>query len=217
MSGNVRYSQVPTQESDSHAVEVPLMAVEVAPAYDAPNAAVSARTSVLPTYEETQRAKHTESSSSRTKQQDTSSQLVDGQFLGSDLAFVQTLLLSFFFNAIGFLLALCLATSLAGRCGAISGFGLSLVKVAVLFYHFGYLMSSSDNDTSLAEFNVTSTATPSAVYEEFADDDMMGGQDEQKFNQSFLMLLGALGFLVFIHGVSLYLRAKAKVRRSLVL
>lgn len=39
-----------------------------------------------------------------------------------------TFSVAFLFNWIGFFLSFCLTTSAAGRYGAISGFGLSLVK-----------------------------------------------------------------------------------------
>ncbi|XP_030621007.1 NEDD4 family-interacting protein 1 [Chanos chanos] len=48
--------------------------------------------------------------------------------VGNDGVFMLTFFMAFLFNWIGFFLSFCLTTSAAGRYGAISGFGLSLVK-----------------------------------------------------------------------------------------
>ncbi|KAL0994743.1 hypothetical protein UPYG_G00126590 [Umbra pygmaea] len=48
--------------------------------------------------------------------------------IGNDGIFMLTFFLAFLFNWIGFFLSFCLTTSAAGRYGAISGFGLSLIK-----------------------------------------------------------------------------------------
>ena len=42
--------------------------------------------------------------------------------------------MSFFFNWIGLLMTFCLSRTIAGRTGGVSGFGLSLVKVAAVLY-----------------------------------------------------------------------------------
>uniref|UniRef100_A0A8C1FHX4 Nedd4 family interacting protein 1, like n=1 Tax=Cyprinus carpio carpio TaxID=630221 RepID=A0A8C1FHX4_CYPCA len=48
--------------------------------------------------------------------------------IGNDGIFMLTCFMAFLFNWIGFFLSFCLTTSAAGRYGAISGFGLSLIK-----------------------------------------------------------------------------------------
>jgi len=48
--------------------------------------------------------------------------------IGNDGIFMLTFFMAFLFNWIGFFLSFCLTPSAAGRYGAISGFGLSLVK-----------------------------------------------------------------------------------------
>ncbi|XP_062867236.1 NEDD4 family-interacting protein 1-like [Trichomycterus rosablanca] len=48
--------------------------------------------------------------------------------IGNDGIFMLTFFMAFLFNWIGFFLSFCLTTSAAGRYGAISGFGLSIVK-----------------------------------------------------------------------------------------
>uniref|UniRef100_A0A3B3V3X1 Nedd4 family interacting protein 1, like n=1 Tax=Poecilia latipinna TaxID=48699 RepID=A0A3B3V3X1_9TELE len=58
--------------------------------------------------------------------------------IGNDGIFMLTFFMAFLFNWIGFFLSFCLTTSAAGRYGAISGFGLSLIKwiLIVRFYHY---------------------------------------------------------------------------------
>ncbi|XP_037323837.2 NEDD4 family-interacting protein 1-like isoform X1 [Pungitius pungitius] len=48
--------------------------------------------------------------------------------IGNDGIFMLTFFMAFLFNWIGFFMSFCLTTSAAGRYGAISGFGLSLIK-----------------------------------------------------------------------------------------
>nr|XP_004611287.1 unnamed protein product [Sorex araneus] len=48
--------------------------------------------------------------------------------IGNDGIFMLTFFMAFLFNWIGFFLSFCLTASAAGRYGAISGFGLSLIK-----------------------------------------------------------------------------------------
>ncbi|XP_065668680.1 NEDD4 family-interacting protein 1-like isoform X2 [Hydra vulgaris] len=55
--------------------------------------------------------------------------------VGSDLGFVLCFLLAFVFNWIGFLAGYCFSNSLSAQYGAVSGFGLSLVKWAFIVKH----------------------------------------------------------------------------------
>uniref|UniRef100_A0AAQ4Q623 Nedd4 family interacting protein 1 n=1 Tax=Gasterosteus aculeatus aculeatus TaxID=481459 RepID=A0AAQ4Q623_GASAC len=48
--------------------------------------------------------------------------------IGNDGVFMLAFFMAFLFNWIGFFMSFCLTTSAAGRYGAISGFGLSLIK-----------------------------------------------------------------------------------------
>ncbi|TNN47276.1 NEDD4 family-interacting protein 1-like [Liparis tanakae] len=48
--------------------------------------------------------------------------------IGNDGIFMLTFFMAFLFNWIGFFMSFCVTTSAAGRYGAISGFGLSLIK-----------------------------------------------------------------------------------------
>ncbi|XP_023648885.1 NEDD4 family-interacting protein 2-like [Paramormyrops kingsleyae] len=59
--------------------------------------------------------------------------------VGSDRMFIVAFFVAFLFNWIGFCLSFCLTNTMAGRCGALSGFGLSLVKwifVLRIFHYF---------------------------------------------------------------------------------
>ncbi|XP_062846243.1 NEDD4 family-interacting protein 1 isoform X2 [Trichomycterus rosablanca] len=67
---------------------------------------------------------------------------IDQLRVGNDGIFMLTFFMAFLFNWIGFFLSFCLTTSAAGRYGAISGFGLSLVKWVLIVrfstYFTGY-------------------------------------------------------------------------------
>ncbi|XP_034033932.1 NEDD4 family-interacting protein 1-like isoform X2 [Thalassophryne amazonica] len=52
----------------------------------------------------------------------------DQMRIGNDGIFMLTFFMAFLFNWIGFFLSFCLTASVAGRYGAISGFGLSIIK-----------------------------------------------------------------------------------------
>lgn len=63
---------------------------------------------------------------------------VDQLRVGSDGIFMLTFFMAFLFNWIGFFLSFCLTTSAAGRYGAVSGFGLSLVKWVIIVRFSAY-------------------------------------------------------------------------------
>ncbi|XP_071485730.1 NEDD4 family-interacting protein 1-like [Diadema antillarum] len=52
--------------------------------------------------------------------------------LGSDMIFTLSFIMAFIFNWIGFVFAYCLSMSMAGRYGALSGFGASMVKWSII-------------------------------------------------------------------------------------
>ncbi|KAM9795328.1 NEDD4 family-interacting protein 1 [Neosynchiropus ocellatus] len=58
--------------------------------------------------------------------------------IGNDGIFMLTFFMAFLFNWIGFFLSFCLTTSAAGRYGAISGFGLSLIKWVLIVRFSAY-------------------------------------------------------------------------------
>ena len=118
----------------------------------------------LPTYEEAERAKANEMREnplmSGNRDQTTSSHLsnstqqsggsrypdddrvpaydpyhLTGVSIGTDWIFLCTFAISFLFNWLGFLISLCITNTVAGRCGALSGLGLSMVKWVVIMKH----------------------------------------------------------------------------------
>ncbi|XP_041484138.1 NEDD4 family-interacting protein 1-like [Lytechinus variegatus] len=52
--------------------------------------------------------------------------------LGADMIFTLSFIIAFIFNWIGFIFAYCLSMSMAGRFGALSGFGASMVKWSII-------------------------------------------------------------------------------------
>ncbi|XP_047463447.1 NEDD4 family-interacting protein 1-like isoform X5 [Mugil cephalus] len=83
----------------------------------------------LPSYDEAERTK-TEATVPLDEDFVTRDDFEDADQLriGNDGIFMLTFFMAFLFNWIGFFLSFCLTTSAAGRYGAISGFGLSLIK-----------------------------------------------------------------------------------------
>uniref|UniRef100_A0A2P2I314 NEDD4 family-interacting protein 1-like n=1 Tax=Hirondellea gigas TaxID=1518452 RepID=A0A2P2I314_9CRUS len=59
----------------------------------------------------------------------------EDDMLGTDLVFFLAFAAAFFFNWLGFVLLVCYCQSVAGRSGALAGFGLSLAKWAVIVRH----------------------------------------------------------------------------------
>ncbi|XP_075878152.1 NEDD4 family-interacting protein 1-like [Nelusetta ayraudi] len=86
----------------------------------------------LPSYDEAQRSKAEASLPLVAGREDELArddfEDVDQLRIGNDGVFMLTFFMAFLFNWIGFFLSFCLTTSAAGRYGAISGFGLSLIK-----------------------------------------------------------------------------------------
>ncbi|XP_075253134.1 NEDD4 family-interacting protein 2-like [Convolutriloba macropyga] len=99
----------------------------------------------LPTYEEVERIKRDEEDRDN---ENPYSALLNGAVtanlfnseleVGSDSIFLLTFLIALMFSWVGFMLTFCVSNSLAGRYGAISGFGLSLIKWTVLVSHSQY-------------------------------------------------------------------------------
>ncbi|XP_037070318.1 LOW QUALITY PROTEIN: NEDD4 family-interacting protein 1-like, partial [Pollicipes pollicipes] len=71
--------------------------------------------------------------------------LHDQQLLGTDLMFFTAFLAAFLFNWIGFLLLLCFCHSVAGRYGALAGFGLSLAKWTLIVKNSTTLVSHDNS------------------------------------------------------------------------
>ncbi|KAK2716173.1 NEDD4 family-interacting protein 1-like [Artemia franciscana] len=64
--------------------------------------------------------------------------------LGTDFIFLLAFLVTFLFNWVGFLLCTCVCQSIAGRYGALSGLGLSLVKWALIVKQHTDLISDEN-------------------------------------------------------------------------
>lgn len=61
-----------------------------------------------------------------------------GMPVGTDWIFFCTFVMSFLFNWLGFLMSLCITNTVAGRCGALAGLGLSMVKWVAIVKHSGF-------------------------------------------------------------------------------
>ncbi|XP_068600185.1 NEDD4 family-interacting protein 1-like isoform X2 [Brachionichthys hirsutus] len=140
---STRYQQLPDEEDPEGG---PQVAAEVPPPYSSvtpdnaayvdykedgvfPEPPSYAVATTLPSYDEAERTKAEtsvpldEDFVTRDDFEDT-----DQLRIGNDGIFMLTFFMAFLFNWIGFFLSFCLTTSAAGRYGAVSGFGLSLVK-----------------------------------------------------------------------------------------
>eukprot|EP00054_Salpingoeca_dolichothecata_P037134 m.9871 g.9871 ORF g.9871 m.9871 type:complete len:197 (-) comp7279_c0_seq1:77-667(-) len=192
---NVRYSQLPTDDSTPvRTIQVELVpesrpsSQEQLPEYSSVKFNVQ-----LPTYEEVQQLKQPEVVVDPSTSSDVTDTIVAhptpmvwNRPLGSDLAFASTFMISFFLYWIGYLCSYCLSTSIAGRCGAVAGFGLCLIKVAFLFKYW--------HDHG---------------------DEEMEHRFYHHYHGWFICLLGILGALSFIHGIAYYVRAKKAYRLAM--
>jgi len=92
----------------------------------------------LPSYEEAEETKQREDEeAARNRETNRVRDAPIGDIeLGTDGIFLCTFVLAFIFNWVGLMISLCFSHSIAGRMGALSGFGLSLVKwVAIVKHH----------------------------------------------------------------------------------
>jgi len=58
--------------------------------------------------------------------------LLSNEELGTDSIFILCFLVCLLFNWVGYIICCCLFTSIAARCGALSGIGLNLIKMLVI-------------------------------------------------------------------------------------
>ncbi|XP_038148020.1 NEDD4 family-interacting protein 1-like isoform X3 [Cyprinodon tularosa] len=145
---SARYQQLPNEEEDTH--ETPQLAADAPPPYSSialdspayfdhkedgvfPKPPSYNVATTLPSYDEAERTKAETSSplvAARDEEFVARDDFDDADQLriGNDGIFMLTFFMAFLFNWIGFFLSFCLTTSAAGRYGAISGFGLSLIK-----------------------------------------------------------------------------------------
>ncbi|XP_052280117.1 NEDD4 family-interacting protein 1-like isoform X3 [Dreissena polymorpha] len=91
----------------------------------------------LPSYEEAERSKAAEAlrDGEGVRQRDLEASNLSEVAVGTDGMFLCTFILSFLFNWIGFLFSVCLVQTIAGRCGALSGLGLGIVKWVAIIKH----------------------------------------------------------------------------------
>ncbi|KAK7065766.1 NEDD4 -interacting protein, partial [Halocaridina rubra] len=71
-------------------------------------------------------------------------EIAEEQLLGTDIMFFIAFAAAFIFNWVGFVLLLCFCHTVAGRTGALAGFGLSLAKWAVIVRHSTDLVADSN-------------------------------------------------------------------------
>ncbi|XP_047235685.1 NEDD4 family-interacting protein 1-like isoform X2 [Girardinichthys multiradiatus] len=139
---SVRYQQLPNEEETE---ESPELASDAPPPYSSitldspdyfdkeggvfPKPPSYNVATTLPSYDEAERTK-AQTSAPLDEDFVTRDDFDDADQLriGNDGIFMLTFFMAFLFNWIGFFLSFCLTTSAAGRYGAISGFGLSLIK-----------------------------------------------------------------------------------------
>ncbi|XP_024299732.1 NEDD4 family-interacting protein 2 isoform X3 [Oncorhynchus tshawytscha] len=90
----------------------------------------------LPTYDEAEKAKAAAMDDDFPPRDDFSD--VDQLRVGNDGIFMLAFFMAFLFNWIGFCLSFCLTNTIAGRYGAICGFGLSLIKWILIVRYSDY-------------------------------------------------------------------------------
>jgi len=88
---------------------------------------------VPPSYEEVERLKAAEAGTEEAGvEAEALAEEVEADLLGTDAMFMMAFAAAFLLNWVGFVVLVCFCRSVAGRCGALAGFGLSLAKWAVI-------------------------------------------------------------------------------------
>jgi len=108
----------------------------------------------LPTYEEAERSKQEELEQMEQEQANGEAmsnireidRFSDMQ-LGTDGMFLCMFIIAFLFNWIGLLVSVCVTHTVAGRFGAISGFGLSMVKWVAIVKHNNWASGIAEGDS----------------------------------------------------------------------
>lgn len=105
----------------------------------------------LPSYEEAERTKAQEASQDDDleRQRDEEHNRFTDMTIGTDSMFLCTFIMSFLFNWVGFLFSLCISQTVAGRCGALSGLGLSIVKWVAIVKHNQWATGFAEEDSWL--------------------------------------------------------------------
>lgn len=108
--------------------------------------------------------------------------------LGSDSVFILCFLVCFLFNWIGYVVCCCLFTSVAARCGAISGIGLNLVKMILIIKRCS-----------------------------FVNPQMVAAREYLEIHEFQFLALMAIGIVTMLFGVIRYNSAKRSVSQRLIL
>ncbi|XP_046359710.1 NEDD4 family-interacting protein 1-like [Haliotis cracherodii] len=104
----------------------------------------------LPSYEEAERTKQEEIQRlDEEGQRDPTQDRFTDMTIGTDGMFICTFVIAFLFNWIGFLLSLCISNTVAGRCGALAGLGLSIVKWVAIVKHNNWAQDFASGDSWL--------------------------------------------------------------------
>lgn len=161
---SIRYEVLREDEASAPAEPVNLVMIVPPPVYPG-NGSYNAESSnqklpsyteatTLPTYEEAERSKFQESLRATDGSQDSQEEITphEGRLfkattLGTDGMFLCAFVMAFFFNWIGFLCSICLFNTIAGRCGALSGLGLSIVKWIFIVKHNKWANDWADGDS----------------------------------------------------------------------
>lgn len=98
----------------------------------------------LPTYDEDQQLKLQEPIQASVALDPETLERGDA-LLGTDFMFLCSFFVAFLFNWIGFLMLMCFCPTIAGRYGALAGFGLSLAKWTLIVKHSTDLISQDNN------------------------------------------------------------------------
>lgn len=103
----------------------------------------------LPSYEEAELSKAEEAAREHDleRQRDEEHDRLTGMTIGTDGMFLCTFIMSFLFNWLGFLFSLCISHTVAGRCGALSGLGLSIVKWVAIVKHNQWAEGFAEEDS----------------------------------------------------------------------
>lgn len=157
---NVRYEVLTGEDERVPAEPVTLTLVEPPPAYDGCVNQASAdggqnlklptyvEATSLPSYEEAERTKMMmEPEVENDCQRMLTNRQVSRELIGTDSMFLCAFVLAFFFNWIGLLFAICFFNTIAGRCGALSGLGLSIVKWVAIFKHNKWAEGYAEEDS----------------------------------------------------------------------
>eukprot|EP01134_Creolimax_fragrantissima_P008084 CFRG8084T1 len=99
--------------------------------------------------------------------------------IGDDSTFVATMFIAFFLNWLGFLLAYVFSRTIAGKCGATSGFGLCLIKLVMV------VKASAEESVSTH-----------------------GGKSDAQYTSWFMWVIVFFGWFTFVRGITIYVKYK---------